>query len=142
MSLATKIFGHTGPAAIELLEPAVFDVSDQSELFGKTESPINVLPNWAIDMNDSPSSHVLVLTFRLRPNAIPSAVTFDLFAVYAVLNRYELNLGGSGLIPNETQSDLATANGIVRLVLSATEPDGASAVSFPRWPTSLMEQTK
>jgi hypothetical protein len=122
-------YGRTSVAAIKLLEPAVFDLHDgqasQSSL-GKTEGPINVLPTWTIDMNDPATPHVLVLTFRLRPGAHLSAITFDLFTAYAVLDRYDISLGGGGLVPNEAQSDLTASNGIVRLVLSTTKEAGAA----------------
>jgi hypothetical protein len=121
-------YGRTSLGSINALPPAEFDFLDGRAplpALGKTEVPINVLPAWAIDMNDRATSPILVLTFRLRPGANPSAVTFDLFTAYAILDRYEISLGG--LAPNETQSDLTASNGVVRLVLSATEPAGAAS---------------
>jgi hypothetical protein len=123
-------YGRTSLAAIELLEPAVFDLLDDrasQPSLGKTETPTNVLPAWAIDMNDPATSPALVLTFQVRPGVNPSAVTFDLFAAYALLDRYEISLGGGGLAPNETESDITTSNRVVRLVLSATEQAGAAS---------------
>jgi hypothetical protein len=125
-----KKYGRANLAEINLLESAKFDffggLPPPAHL-GKTESPISILPVWTMRLAEPMPPPALVLTFRLRPGTTPSAVTFDLFAAYAVLNRCEISLGGGGLAPNETQSDLTQANGVVRLVLSATEPAGAAS---------------
>ena len=97
------------------------------QLQAKPKAPIKVLHTWSIDMVDPATSVVLVLTFQLRPGVNPSTATFDLFSAYSVLDRYEISLGGGGLAPNESQSDLSASNGIVRLVLSTTEQAGSAS---------------
>ena len=94
---------------------------------GQTETPVNILPTCEIDMGEPlPAGPALALTFRHRTGAEPAAVTLDLLAAYAAPNRFEISLGGSGLAPNEAGTDLTAANGVVRLVLRATEPAGAA----------------
>jgi hypothetical protein len=44
-----------------------------------------------------------------------------------VLDRYEISLGGMGLTPNEAESDLAATNGMLKLVLTATQSAGAAS---------------
>lgn len=121
-------YGRTEDASTRLLEPADFDFFDGApppENLGRTGTPVNILSSWPLDGADPVASPALVLTFHLRQHATPSAVTFDLFAAYSMLNRYEISLGGKGLVADETRSDLA-AGETIRLVLLATESVGSA----------------
>lgn len=122
-------YGRTEDTSTRLLEPADFDFFDGSPPpadLGRTGVPVNVLSSWLLDGADPVASPALVLTLHLRRNAIPAAVTFDLFAAFSVLNRYEISLGGKGLVADETRSDLAASGETIRLVLLATESVGSA----------------
>lgn len=119
--------GRTEVEPIRLLEVADFDFFDGGPVaanLGRTEVPVQLLPECAFD--GAEPSPVLVLRLDVRPGADPVAVTFDLFAAYAALNRYEMSLGGSGLTPDEAGSDLSASGGAVRLALRATATGGAA----------------
>jgi hypothetical protein len=123
--------GRSTVEPINLLEAAAFDFLDGNSpppQLGKTEVPVNVLPMWTLGTNEEASlSPALILTFRLRPAVNASTATFDLFGAFAVLDRYEISLGGMGLTPDESESDLMPTNGMLKLVLTATQSAGAAS---------------
>lgn len=127
-----KKYGRAEIAPVNMLEPITFDFFDGQPLppgLGQTETPVNVLPEWTIDMGEPAATPALDVTFQVRPGADLELVTFDLFAAYAALNRYEISLGGSGLTPDEKRSALKAAEGVVRLVLTpsnASDPAGTA----------------
>lgn len=129
MNPEPKELGHTTPVPINLLESAEFDFFDgtpRPTRLGKTEAPLNLLSAWALDAAEKAvPTPALILTFQLRTTTNTAAATLDLFTVFAVLNRYEISLGGAGLLPNETKSDLTASNGTLRLALTPTDAGGA-----------------
>lgn len=128
MNRETPQYGRTESPQTRLLESVELDFSDGESPgpnLGRTGTPINIFADWFLDGTEPAAAPTLVLTFRLRPGANPSAVTFDLFAAFAGLNRYEISLGGRGLVPDEARSDLAPTGDMLRLALTATEPAGS-----------------
>ncbi len=124
-----KTNGRTEIASINMLNPVEVDFAAGISVppnLGETEAPVNILPTVELDLLEATAAPVLVLTLKLRPDATPAGAAVDLFMVWKALNAYEVRLNGAGLNPGEA-SDERTADGtVIRLVLSATEPLGAT----------------
>lgn len=122
--------GQTEAEPIRLLEAAEFDFFDGAEPpagLGRTDTPVRLLSECVCDGADPVP--VLVLRLDVRPGADPAAVAFDALAAYAALNRYEISLGGSGLTPDESLSDLSASDGAVRLGLRAAGAGAAERLA-------------
>jgi hypothetical protein len=121
--------GQTDVAPINVLAPAEVDFSAGQPLppsLGQTETPVNILPAFEIDMSEAVAAPALVLTLRLRSDTPPAAVAVDALLLHKVLNDYELSLGGSGLVLDERRSGPTDNDKAVRVVLTAADASGAA----------------
>jgi hypothetical protein len=68
---------------------------------GRTDTPVNVLPSLAFDMQPQTPPPSLALTVRVRRDAQALDVAFDLCRLFATINQLEVKLGGAGLMLHE-----------------------------------------
>jgi hypothetical protein len=119
--------GQTALAPETILPELAIDMSEGQRLpssLGKTEVPVHVLPEMAVDFGLTVAALQLRLT--LRPEATPGQVALDLFQLYAAVNQVELSLGGAGLLPRDATDEAATANGTLSVTFQPANLDGAA----------------
>src|SRR4051812_38179015 len=108
--------GQTEVASTHVFAPVEIDYAGGKPLaenLGQTETPVHVFAVSAIELSAAADAPALAVRFSLRHGVDPSAVSFDLMAAFADLNRLEVSLGGQGLKPDEGRSDLSGAGGVV-----------------------------
>lgn len=120
-------YSRAVPVRVNHLPEVVFDASGGRPADANAPrvvpGPTVIFPEQSFDMTPPPA---LALTFRLRTDASPAAVAVDLFAVWKVLNEYELRLRGSGLTPGEARDEQTADGTVIRLVLTPADPTGAA----------------
>jgi hypothetical protein len=122
-------YGRTIFAPVHVLPEWTIDMFEGQALppgLGKTEVPVNPLPELVFDMEPTEAVLAFQLNVRLRPNAVPLEIGRDLFLLYAAVNQLELNYGGAGFTPDDATTDVAPADGIIRVTLKPTDPYGAA----------------
>lgn len=120
-------YGRTEIAPINLLPPMECEFyygGPAPPGLGRTETPINVLPEWVVHMPEP--TPALTLTLRLRPDATAAGVAVDLFGVWRALDGYERSLRGGGLSPGEARDEQTADGTVIRYVLTAVNPVGAA----------------
>jgi hypothetical protein len=90
---------------------------------GKTEVPVHVLPELALDFGLTvPALH---LQLTLRPDVPPWRVSLDLFRLYAAANQLDLSLHGAGLLAAEAACEERAPEWTVSVIFKPAEPHGA-----------------
>lgn len=121
--------GRTEIGPIHVLGPFEIDFSAGQALppdLGQTETPVNILPAFEIDMSQPVEDPKLVLTFKLRPDATAATVGADLVRAWRALSDYERSLNGYGLNPGEASDERTPDGDVIRWVLTAANPAGAA----------------
>jgi hypothetical protein len=120
-------YGQTAPASVTILPELAIDMSEGQSLpseLGKTEVPVHVLPELALDFGASVPALRLQLT--LQPGVPPWQVSLDLFRLYAAVNQLDLSLHGAGLLPVEASYEAPASNGTFSVTFKPGEAHGAA----------------
>jgi hypothetical protein len=120
--------GRTAPDAVNILPELELDLSEGKpgpSPLGKTQRPVNLLPELSWDQQADEAVPVLQLNLSLRPGATPEELALDLFRLYTAVNRLELSYYGSGLTPDGASCDLTPAGGKMRVTFKPATPAGA-----------------
>jgi hypothetical protein len=120
-------YGRTAVAPALVLPEMALDLSEGQQLsttLGKTEVPVQVLPELAMDFG--PTVPVLQLRLTLKPGAAPGQVALDLFRLYTAINRFDLSQSGAGLLPEEASYDEPISGGTLSVIFKPANPQGAS----------------
>ncbi len=120
--------GRAVPVSAVPLPELAFDLAEgaaSSLPAGRTETPVNVLPELVCERQGVTPGLVLQLSLHLRSQAGPGEVALDLFRLFVAVNQLDASFRGTGLIPDDAQCE-ALAGGRMRVVLRPREPDGAA----------------
>jgi hypothetical protein len=127
--LPSRKYGRAVAVSAALLPELVFDLSaggTSAVPIGKTETPVNILPELVFDPHAAEPAPALQLSVFVRPQATPGEVALDLFRFVEAVNQLDLTFRGTGLTPDDALCEAAPTGERMRIVLRPRGPEGAA----------------
>jgi hypothetical protein len=119
---------HPSDPPVQTHPTTTFDVTEGQTMpagFRESKYGMMILAPVPFDLSEAAEIPFLKLTLYLRPDADPATLSLDVLRLMEVINRYDRDLGGNGMVCDAIHSKATPGSGVVRLVLTPNEMQGA-----------------